>query len=201
MKTLHPTQTKILELLKTNSSSPLTIKELSSAVDIDSPGVLYHHLKQLEKKGYLKRNPNNSKDYVVLDTPESNIVYIGKYGDAQCGPNGLMLDGNTQEHIPIASSLLRFPSSEAFIVEAKGDSMEPKITEGDLIIAKKQNSAEHGDIVVCTLDEKVIIKKYVKIGDLLSLVSLNQEKYHPISIGLDVNFSIAGVVKNILHYN
>ena len=201
MKSLHPKQSKILELLKVNSSSPLTMKDLSSEVDIDSPGVLYHHLKQLEKKGYLKRNPNNSKDYIVLDTPDNNIVYIGKYGDAQCGPNGLMLDGNTQEHIPIASSLLRFPSSEAFIVVAKGDSMEPKISAGDIIIAKKQNSAEHGDIVVCTLNGNVIVKKYVSLGNHLSLVSLNQEKYHPITIGTDVDFSIAGVVKNILSYN
>jgi repressor LexA len=201
MKPLHLTQSKILELLKVNSNNPLTMKDLSSAVDIDSPGVLYHHLRQLEKKGFLKRNPNNSKDYVVLDTPENNIVYIGKYGDAQCGPNGLMLDGNTQEHIPIASSLLRFPSSEAFIVEAKGDSMEPKITEGDIVIAKKQNSAEHGDIIVCSLDGHVIIKKFVKLGNHLSLVSLNQEKYHPIIVGDHNQFSIAGVVKNILSYN
>lgn len=201
MKSLHPKQSKILELLKTNASNPLTIKDLSIAVDIDSPGVLYHHLAQLEKKGYLKKNPNNSKDYVVLDSPEANIVYIGKYGTATCGPSGKILDGNPIEHIPVASSLLRFPTSDAFIVEAIGDSMEPKIFEGDIIIAKKQNTAEHGDIIVCSLNEKVLIKKFVDVMNTVSLVSFNQESYHPIVVSDNDLFVISGVIKNILHYH
>jgi len=201
METLHSKQKKILELLKTNASNPLTIKDLSFAADIGSPGVFYHHLTQLEKKGYLKRNPNNSRDYIILDSPESNVVYVGQYGLATCGPGGNILDGNPIEYIPIASSLLRFPSIEAFIVEAKGDSMEPKIFEGDIIIAKRQNMANHGDIVVCSLNEKVLIKKFIYSNDIVSLVSFNQECYHPIRVLEDDSFIISGVVKNILHYS
>lgn len=201
MKTLHPKQARILELLKENKENPLTIKDLSLAVDIDSPGVLYHHLGQLEKKRYLKRNPNNSKDYVVLDNPESSVVYIGKYGIAHCGSSGSILDGDPIDHIPISSNLLRFPASEAFIIEAKGDSMEPKIFQGDIVIAKKQTYAEHGDIVVCALNEEVRIKKIVSLGGTISLVSLNQEKYHPIFVKEDDVLIISGIVKNILHYN
>ena len=78
MKKLHSKQQKILKLLKENIDNPLTIKNLREQVGIESPGVLYHHLSQLEKKGYLKRNPHNSKDYVVLDSPENTVVYIGK---------------------------------------------------------------------------------------------------------------------------
>lgn len=201
MKALHPKQSRILELLRDNASNPLTIKELSFAVDIDSPGVLYHHLAQLEKKGYLKRNPNNSKDYVVLDSPEANVVYIGKYGAATCGPSGNLLDGNPTEHIPIAASLLRFPASEAFIVEALGDSMEPKIFEGDIVIARKQNMADHGEVVVCSLNERVLIKRLVYVTNTISLVSLNQESYHPIGVSESDLFVISGVVKNVLHYH
>ena len=201
MKPLHPNQSKILELLRVNASNPLTIKDLSLAAGIDSPGVLYYHLAQLEKKGYLKRNPNNSKDYVVLDSPESNVVYVGKYRTARCGPRGNILDENPIGHVPIASSLLRFPSIDAFIVEAKGNSMEPKIFDGDIIIARKQNTANHGDIVVCSLNEKVLIKKIVRVNDIISLISLNQELYHPIRVLEDDSFVISGVVKNILHYN
>ena len=201
MKPLHIKQKKILDLLKTNASNPLTIKELSILADIDSPGVLYHHLSQLEKKGYLKRNPHNSRDYIVLDSPENNVSYIGQYGTATCGPSGNILDGNPIEHVPIASSLLRFPSIEAFIVEAKGDSMQPKIFEGDIIIAKRQYFAEHGDIIVCSLNEKVIVKKFVESNGIKSLVSFNQDKYHPIRISEDDVFIVSGVVKNILHYH
>lgn len=201
VKQLHNKQKTIFDLLKENSLSPLSIKDLSIKSDIDSPGVLYYHLNQLEKKGYLKKNPNNSKDYIILETPEENIVYIGNYGKAQCGYRGNILDGTPVNHIPIATSLLRFSAKEAFIVEADGDSMMPKIIEGDIIIAKKQNIAENGDIIVCTYNNEVLIKKYIYTSNSISLVSLNQEKYHPIVVSEIDDFIISGVVKNILGYN
>lgn len=199
MKKLHIKQSQILQILKDNRDAPLSVKELSFAVGISSPGVLYHHLNQLEKKGYLKRNPQNSKDYVVLDNPESSVVYIGKYGSAHCGPDGLLLDETPEEHIPIASSLLRFSAAEAFIVEAEGDSMEPKIHQGDIVIAKRQNVAETGDIVVCSFNEQVKIKKLIKANGLVSLYSLNT-KHYPIPVSEEDNFIIAGIVKNVIGY-
>ncbi len=201
MKSLHAKQKKILELLKEHRDNPLTIKSLSAKVDIDSPGVLYHHLDQLEKKGYLKRNPQNSKDYVVLDKPENNIVYIGKYGMAQCGPNGSILEDGPVEQIPIASNMIRFPSSEAFIVEAKGDSMEPKIKEGDIIIAKKQNIAEHGEIIVCVYKLEALIKKFSAIDGSIYLISLNSDKYPPRHVIDENDLKIEGVVKNIMSFS
>lgn len=201
MKKLHEKQQRILELLKEHRNSPLTIKSLSEKTEIDSPGVLYHHLDQLEKKGYLKRNPNNSKDYVVLDKPENNIVYIGKYGMAQCGPNGSILEDGPEEQIPVASNMIRFPSTEAFIVEARGDSMEPKIKEGDIIIAKKQNTAEHGDIIVCVYQLKALIKKFSNIDGNISLISLNHDKYYPIAVTEADDLKIEGVVKNIMSFS
>lgn len=198
MKKLHPTQAKLLMLLKDNIDTPLSMVELSAEADINSPGVLYHHLKQLETKGYLKRNPDNPKDYVVMDSPEKAVVYINKYGMAQCGPNGSILDGTPIERIPVASLLLRFPASEAFIVEAKGDSMEPKIESGDIIIAKKQNHAESGEIIVCVFEEKALIKQYLVIGERHVLHSFNKN-YELIDATTDLR--IEGVVKNIIRHN
>lgn len=200
MKALHPKQSEVLQLLKENSDNPLTIKDLSNKVGIDSPGVLYYHLGQLEKKGYLKKNPRNSKDYIVLDSPEKSVVYIGKYGLAQCGPEGLLLEDSPEEHIPIASSLLRFPANDAFIVEADGDSMEPRIHDGDIVIAKRQNVAESGDIVVCSLNEQVKIKKLIQSNGMVSLYSLNSH-HDPIPVSQNDILVIAGVVKNVLSYN
>ena len=65
MNDLHPRQIKLLQLLKDHIDSPLMMTELSEEAEIYSPGVLYHHLRQLERKGYLKRNPDNPKDYNI----------------------------------------------------------------------------------------------------------------------------------------
>lgn len=200
MERLHIKQSKILDLLKDNIDNPLTLTELSKRAGIDSPGVLYHHLGQLEKKGYLKRNPNNPKDYIILNSPEKRVVYINKYGMAQCGPDGSILDGNPIDQIPVATALLRFPAAEAFIVEAKGDSMEPKIKQGDIIIAKKQNSADSGELIVCVYKESALIKQFMKIGNRILLHSLN-EKHKLIEVREENDFRIEGIVKNIIHYD
>jgi repressor LexA len=198
MKELHPKQKKILEILKKHIDNPLTLNALSSEADITSPGVLYHHLSQLEKKGHLKRNPSNPRDFIVMDTPDNPVVYIPKYGTAQCGPDGGILSGDIIDRVPVLSVLLRFPAVEAFVVEAKGDSMEPKISEGDTIIAKKQSKPEDDDIIVCVYNQKVMIKKYCQFGERILLNSINKE-HKIIEVTPDDEFKIEGVVKNIIH--
>lgn len=200
MTDLHPKQIKLLQVLRDNIDMPLTMKELSEIADITSPGVLYHHIRQLEKRGYLKRNPKNSRDYNVLASPEKQIVYINKYGTAQCGPDGSILSGEVIDRIPIASSLIRFPSSQAFIVEAKGDSMEPKISNRDIVIAKIQNYAESGDLVVCIYENKVLLKQFLKIDVRIVLNSFNKNT-KLIEVQNEQYFRIEGIVKNIIHYD
>jgi len=197
---LHPTQEALLELLKNNVTDPLTIRELQVTLNISSPSVVYHHIQQLEKKGYLKRNPHNPKDYQILTDPDKPIVYINLYGMAQCGPNGLLLDGNVEDRIPISQMLIKVPAADAFLVKARGNSMEPKIKEGDLVIAKKSNVAKDGDTVVCVHDLKVMIKKFYRQKDRIILQSENYSTHPPILAKLS-EVKIEGVVKGIIQYS
>ncbi len=203
MNKLHSNQEKILKLLTDHLYNPLSISDLCALTGISSKGVVHHHIVQLERKGFLKRNPQNPRDYTILGTPEKVITYVEKYGMAQCGPGGILLDGDPIEKIPIPSSLLRFHAVDAFIVEARGKSMEPKILPGDLVIAKKQSDAEHGDIIVCTFNLEVLIKKYIlnKQDRYLYSLSVRQDEFPPIRIDNQDEFYIAGVVKNIFQYH
>ena len=197
MKKLHSTQEKLLEILKSSIEDPLTIRELQETLDVSSTSVVAHHLKQLEKKGYLKRNPHNPKDYQIIgDSPEKLITYINLYGLAHCGPDGSILDGDPEERIPISSRLITFPTAEAFMVKAKGDSMEPKIHEGDLIIVRKTNVADNGSIVVCVNDGESMIKKLQKENGNVILQSINNQKYPPF-IATD-DFRVEGEVRSVM---
>lgn len=197
MKKLHPAQQRLIDLLKENIDDPLTIRELQDELALSSPSLVYHHIQQLEKKGYLRRNPLNPKDYQILaDSPEKQVTYLNLYGLAQCGPNGSIFDGNPIERIPISSKILGFPSSEAFMVKAKGDSMAPRINEKDLVVARKTNDAENGDVVVCVNNGETLIKKIQK-GNELILVSLNP-KYQPFVAS--ENFHIEGLVRGVYSY-
>ncbi len=198
MKKLSTTQEKLLSLLRKTVDNPYTVRELQEELELSSTSLVQHHIVQLEKMGYLYRNPNNPKDYQVLNgEPEKLITYINLFGMAQCGPKGSFLDGDPIDRVPISSRLLKFPSSQAFMVKAKGDSMTPKINNGDLVIAQKSNIANTGDIVVCVNNGEVLIKK-VLLGKETILVSLNQ-KYEPF-LASD-NFKIEGIVKSVLSYS
>jgi len=198
MKKLHPTQQQLLELLKDTITDPLTIRDLQKKLGVSSPSVIHHHIQQLEKKGYLRRNPYNPQDYQILaDSPDKKIAYLNLYGLAHCGPNGSILDGNPIDRIPIATKILGFASEDAFLVKAKGNSMSPKINEGDLVIAKKTSYAENGDIAVCVNDGGAMIKKIQKNKNLI-LVSINPS-FEPFVA--DKNFKVEGIVKGIYSYS
>jgi repressor LexA len=199
MNDLHRNQKLLLKLLEQNIENPLTIRELQAELGVASPSVVTHHIQQLVKKGYLKRNPSNPKDYQIYVNPENPIVYLNQYGTAQCGPLGSILDGNPVDRIPIASRLLNFPAEEGFIVIAKGDSMEPHIKDGDIVIAQKKQIVNDGEIIVCIHNEEVLIKKFFKHGEQIILISLNSDKYPPFPVLK--YFKIEGVVKTVIKYH
>ena len=193
---LHPFQRKLLDLLADSSDELLTIREMQDALDASSTSVVAHHLTQLERKGYLKRNPYNPRDFQILKgAPEKQVAYLNLYGLAHCGPNGTILDDNPIERIPIPTRLLSFSSSEGFLVKAKGDSMTPKINEGDIVIGRRIDDVDSGRVAVCVNNGEALIKKVQKEKQGNILVSLNP-KYPPFLAADD--FRVVGEVRGVI---
>jgi len=196
---LHDLQIQLLKILMDNKDEPLTIRELQEILGASSTSLVHHHIKMLESKGYLKRNPSNPRDYQILLDPELPVTYINMYGMAKCGPDGTMLSGNPIDKIPMYSKMLHFPADEAFMVKATGDSMEPKIHDGDIVIARKQQVANEGQIVICSLDSTVMIKRFSGENNVI-LESLNN-KYFPIMVDQNQSFVIEGVMKGLICFH
>jgi repressor LexA len=194
---LHPTQKKLLDLLSKYSDNPLTMMALKELVGASSTSVVHHHILQLEKKGYLRRNPSNPKDYRILtDSPDKYVAYINLYGLAQCGPNGSILEGDPVDRIKIESRLLGFPSEEAFMVQARGDSMAPHIKSGDFVIAQatRDHSQLNGRPVICVNNGEALIKK-MTINDRKIILSSYNAHYEPFSAATD--FRVEGAVRGV----
>ncbi|HQJ06698.1 MAG TPA: S24 family peptidase [Spirochaetota bacterium] len=172
---------------------------MQEALSLSSTSVVFHHLQQLEKKGYIRRNPENPSDYQILGDVDSTLLYLNLYGMAKCGPDGYILSGDPIDRIPVSRKMINFQYDKAFLVSASGDSMEPKIYDGDLLIAMKANRCENGEIAVCVNNEKVLVKKITSDGSEITLNSLNDE-YQPI-IADPESFHIEGVVKGVISYN
>ena len=82
-----------VELTQISPKNTNTVKNISRIAPVNCGNP---YLKQLEKKGYLKRNPHNSADYQILTTSENPISYINFYGKAQCGRGGCILNDNPE---------------------------------------------------------------------------------------------------------
>lgn len=65
-------------------------------------------------------------------------------------------------------------TGEFFALKIKGDSMEPKISKGDIVIVRKQDDAESGDVVIVLINgDDATCKRLRKYRDGIELVSTN----------------------------
>lgn len=197
MKKLHPNQQKLLKILKEHQANPLTMEELALQADISSKSVVFYHITQLEKKGYITRSAANAQQYYINNSKE-DVVYLPLYGMAKCGPAGTILDGTPARIIPVDPSLVRFPITRGFAMEAKGDSMRELINPKDWLIVEQSNIPKQRDVIVCSNNGETMVKRFVKdkrSGKIL-LVSDNT-RYTPI-ITDENSLKIAGIVRTII---
>lgn len=176
----------------------MSLRDIAEKIGVNSPNTVLHHIKQLEQKGYLRRNPANTADYIVLKDPIKDITYINLYGMAECGPNGLLAEDNVIDRVPFSTKTFGV-SDQVFLVKARGRSMEPYILENDLVLSVKQPAVESGDIGVVVHNNEPKIKKVIKSDTEWILYSLNP-KYEMETIKKDDDFAIIGKVKNIIHF-
>ena len=199
MRAVHRKQTELLEILKSNISDPLTMEELADRLNVSGKSVVFHHIKQLEKKGFLKRNPANPRDYIILKDPERNVIYLKMYGMAKCGPEGTILDGEPTRIVPVDPSMIYFPACKGFMVEAKGDSMENLIAPHDWLIVEQNHQPKNKDVVVCVNNGEVMVKRFTQDGENVILQSENP-RYNPI-VADKTAFRVEGIVRSIIKRN
>ncbi|MGB2579607.1 repressor LexA [Elusimicrobium simillimum] len=192
---LHKNQQSILKLLEKHIAEPLSMEELANELEISSKSVIHHHITQLEKKGYIIRNATNPH-YYQIKNPEEKVLYLPMYGMAKCGPSGTILDGTPTRIVPVDPAMVQFPIKRGFMVEAKGTSMEDLIHAKDWLIVEQTNTPRPNDIVVCVNNEETMVKRFVKDGGSILLVSDNR-KFIPIIADPDT-FKVEGIVRSVI---
>lgn len=116
-------------------------------------------------------------DTLVSDsTPKTKGVRIPVLGKVAAGmPIEAIEDIIDYEEIPESMSR----SADYFGLQIRGDSMEPKISDGDVVIVRKQDDAESGNIVIATVNgDEATCKKIKKTESGLMLISTNPD-YEP----------------------
>lgn len=178
-------QSQIYEFLKNfteNKGYPPSVREICEAVSLKSTSTVHGHLKRLEKKGLIKRDPTKPRalEIVELSQPKREMINIPIIGDITAG-TPILATENIQDTFTLPIDYIKH-NKELFMLKVYGNSMiNAGIHENDLAIIEKCQTANNGDIVVALIDESATIKRFFKEIDYIRLQPEN-DSMNPIIV-------------------
>jgi repressor LexA len=170
-------QRTILEVIRssvTNRGYPPSIREIGDAVGLTSTSSVAHQLRSLERKGYLRRDPNRPRAVDVRgsdDMPMPTITTDVGGSDALPEPTFVPVLGRIAAGGPILAEQAVedvFPlprelvgEGSLFLLKVVGESMiDAAICDGDWVVIRQQNVADNGDIVAAMIDGEATVKTF-----------------------------------------
>ena len=137
---------------------PPTVREIGDAVGLASPSTVHAHLANLERAGLLKRDPTKpralelsgrlGRGKAARAVEDRGLPLVGQI--AAGGP--LLAEQDIEEYMRIPEQLER--GGADFLLRVKGDSMvNAGILDGDVVVVRRQDTAQDGDIVVALAGE------------------------------------------------
>ena len=162
MDKLTDKQSKILDFIREytlDNPYPPTFQEIAQKFKI-TIGTVQDHISALQRKGYIERIPDVARGFKVVgddaaDVPQQDYM-IPIYGNVAAG-EPIFADDNIQGYIALEKNIRGHHLH--FALKVKGDSMiDSGIYDGDIVIVKKQNSADDGDIIIALLDDEATVK-------------------------------------------
>jgi repressor LexA len=134
---------------------PPTVREIGERVGLASPSTVHAHLANLERAGYLKRDPTKPRALELLQHRRRDAAPVGQEAPFQQLPlvgqiaagGPLLADEQIEEYMAMPEELTR--GGADFLLRVKGDSMvDAGILDGDLVVVRRQETAKNGDVVV-----------------------------------------------------
>lgn len=175
----------ITKQIQANGYAP-SVREIGRAVGLSSTATVHCYLKKLEELGYIRKENQKGRTLRVLKKEEDlyNPNRIGKepprafynrremvdvpvIGKITAGSPILAVE-NVTDTLPIPIDFVG--NSQSFMLVVRGESMiEAGILDGDLILVRRQNVAENGEIIVALIDDEATVKTFYKEKDHIRL--------------------------------
>jgi len=133
---------------------PPTVREIGERVGLASPSTVHAHLANLERAGFLKRDPTKPRAleltglrrHDVRPASERASQALPIVGEIAAG-GPLLAEENIEEYVSLPEQLVG--GGADFVLRVKGDSMiDAGILDGDLVVVRKSDTAVNGEIVV-----------------------------------------------------
>jgi repressor LexA len=187
----------IHERLKETGVSP-SFDEMKEALDLASKSGIHRLITALEERGFLRRLPHRARALEVLKLPDSAATAAPPRGRSTFKPSVVTAEmramGGDAAGIPILGRIAAGAPIEAlqneigriaspgdlgpgehFALEVKGDSMiQAGILDGDVVVLKRGDTADSGDIICALVDEEeATLKRLRRRGQSIALEAAN----------------------------
>lgn len=195
---------------------PPSVREICKAVGLSSTATVHTYLNRLKEKGYIEKENQKGRTLKVIkggkfknqeyisqmQNNDSQDIYTAKelvnvpvIGKITAGEPILAVE-NITDTFPIPVDFVG--NSESFMLKVRGESMiEAGILDGDLILVKKQNTANNGDIVVALIGEEATVKTFYKENGHIRLQPENSA-LEPIIVPMcEILGKVAGVFRKL----
>ncbi len=178
---LSERQIAILDMIRSTTEVrgyPPSVREIGESVGLTSPSSVAHQLKNLQKAGYLRIDPNRPRALVLSHhtggshaqrvhsqdqtsnaeiAGVTNVPVLGRI--AAGGP--ILAEQSVEQTFPLPRELVG--EGELFSLKVVGDSMvDAAICDGDWVVVRRQPTCENGDIVAALLEDEATVKTFKK---------------------------------------
>ena len=170
-------QRKVLEVIRasvTERGYPPSIREIGDAVGLTSTSSVAHQLRTLERKGFLRRDPNRPRavdvrglDEVQADHADGSApaeeqlptpTFVPVLGRIAAG-GPILAEQAVEDVFPLPRELVG--QGSLFLLKVVGESMiDAAICDGDWVVVRQQSVADNGDIVAAMIEGEATVKTF-----------------------------------------
>lgn len=210
--TLSTVQKKTYDFIKKfiseNGYAP-SLKDIANHINVKSISTAFFHLERLAEKGFIVKGENGSIELINQnndESSESSMSLTNYLENCQVPLVGIIAAGVPIEAIENTNTMITIPPSmidgkgEVFCLEVQGNSMiDAHICDEDIVVVKKQDYAENGQIVVALLDDgSATLKTYKKLKNgQVMLIPANKD-FVPITLdSVKVQGKVIGIIREM----
>lgn len=175
--------------IRENGYSP-SLKELASFLETENLSTAQYYIQELEKKGYLQRDPHKNRGITTI-TQKQSVPLLGYIA---AGEPIEPIEDSEAIQVPINIKLDK--NHSYYALRVKGDSMiDMGILDNDIVLIKHQMTADRGDVVVGITEKGATLKIFDRENGRIVLKPRNK-KYNLIKPEqLDIRGVFVGLVR------
>jgi repressor LexA len=162
-------QQRILDAIRAFTAErgyPPSVREIGERVGLSSSSTVQSHLKTLERRGLLKRDPTKPRALVPAgvehdaERGDSRVSHVPIVGRVAAGVPITAVE-NVEDTFALPAGFVNDP--KAFMLRVRGDSMiDAAIKDGDLVVVRPTPDAKNGEIVVAMIEGEATVKTFYR---------------------------------------